>query len=147
MKKSGQLLAELNALKVRVEELKEERSAIDQRSKEISEELNDLEPLYSHGYGKIRRAKDAYDQALMEEQDELLPSPAWVKDPSRIGEKFIIARKPTPKRIYIKRVGDPSETFYSREDGMHCKHSSYGILDVDATIAAWEKYQSELGND
>jgi predicted nuclease with TOPRIM domain len=100
MKKSEQLLAELNALKARQIELREERSAIDQRSKEISEELNDLEPLYSHGYGKIRRAKGAYEEALMEEQDELLPSPVWIKE-SKYGVNL------SPKvisRVTSKRV-------------------------------------------
>jgi hypothetical protein len=146
MKKSDQLLAELNALKSRHVELQRERSAIEQRLKAVDNELKDLQPTsyYGGGWGKIRRAENDYELALMEELDKLLPSPAWVKDPSRIGEKFIIARKPTPKRIYIKRVGDPSETFYSREDGMHCKNSYYGILDVDATMAAWVKYQKEV---
>jgi hypothetical protein len=145
MKKSDQLLAELNALKARRIELKEERADIAERLEEISEELNDLEPLYSYGYrGKIREVNDAYEEALMEEQDGLLPSPVWVKAPSRIGEKLLIARKPTPKRIYIKKVGCKDDFIYSKADGMYCGILACGILDVDETIAAWEKYQKEV---
>jgi len=150
MKTSIELRSELTDLERSQEELKQEIAQLETRLADARKELLELEgsrSKYGH-LGKIYQKKYELLQTADRESVEKSPIAQWL-NPKEGASLTITVPKVTPKRIYLRGFNDKflsDEIAFSRETG----RSAYAwtpswidkdlILDVPATVKAWNEY-------
>jgi len=71
------------------------------------------------------------------------PEPVWSHNPKR----GYVVLKVTPKRIYLKCLDiSSSSDYWSKDTGLRLDYPGFGVLDVDSTLKAWEKFQKTNEN-
>lgn len=127
-------------------ELAAERERCLDRLKELDTRMAELHGTSSRG-GKIDRAKERLRIAQQQLEDAKLPLVVWVHAPQRAFQSTECPNrvcKVTSKRIYLKQPGDPEHAcYYRKSDGLrdfHPSDRSWGVLDVQACLAAWDRY-------
>lgn len=148
MKTSIELKSELSELESLQVELKQEIAQLERRLTDAKQELLELEGRRNGRYGKIHQKKCELLQVEDRENAEKSPIAQWL-NPKKEIKRTITVSKVTPKRVYLRSFDDLSlsrEMVFSRETGKATYYYSSSdidkdlVLDVEATVKAWEAY-------
>lgn len=117
----------------RAKVLEAESSAVDKRLRELAGTY------YDRSYCKISSAESDVKNAEERLRRESLPLAVWKEQP-KYGDRDVVVTRATPKRIYVGAVDGTREDYYDITTGMRSCGSSYGVLDVPATLASIEQH-------
>ncbi len=139
-KKSEELQARLIEAKAKLRNLQEEEREMDDRFLVLRSEIRGL----SGGIGRpglISSLELDLKNALMREQDQFLPHVVYRKE---VGESRYVVTRVTAKRIYARPEGSLHEFWFEKSTGKAAS-TTFCTIDVDATIAEWERYRATNG--
>lgn len=129
-------------LKEELDALREECNAIPELIEKMEKRLRELRGGF-HSGGLIGQKQAEYDRAVLKEEHEKLAAPVWVESPlawrRSDDDKDYRVLKVTLKQIYLVVAGGAAHFVYRKATGKTLgEYDGDGVLDVDATILAWE---------
>ena len=121
------LNTELHLNRAHISILDKEMRHLEERNKAISGT--------SWTHGELQKAKNELAKAKLEERDKTARPVVWkmVREYQCTGHRDYVVEKITKKRVYIRKKGCKSTSYYDRETGKGS--SKYdGTIDLEATF-------------
>lgn len=135
MSEVDRLKAEWESLRAEELRLAADAERLTMQLRTITDRLRELRGHWND-IGAVKYACNKWQQAVSRERDKSLPRVIWAREP-KYGEKELVLVKATPKRLFVRRIGDACYQQYDRSTGMRVGRPNSGfsgIIDVAKTL-------------